>query len=255
MNRRDAPIALSPRGVLALLLAVTGLLLAGHVLVTIAEFSFGRDHVFGFRRLLDFNGEGNAPAWYSSLLFLFGSVLLAVIARQRRVTGERFHRHWGGLALVFLFLGFDEAAAVHEQLIDPVREALGTGGALLHAWIIPYALALAVLLIVYVPFLRALPPRTLRLMLLAGALYLAGAVGMEMVGGYAWDRDPVRGVPIVAIMALEETLEMVGLSVAVYALLDHLAREHPVVGIRFGGDADEAPGLPGARRAPETRAP
>ena len=237
MTDREQPITISPRRVLRILLAIAGLLLLGHALVTLAEFGFGRDHVLGFRRLLDFNGEGNAPAWYSSLLFLLGAVLLMVVWRVQSAAGDRFRRHWAGLALVFLFLALDEAAAVHEQLIDPVRDALGTGGALLHAWVIPYSVALALLLVVYVPFLRALPARTRRLMVVAGTIYVAGAIGMEMIGGYAWDRNPVRGVPIIAIMALEETLEMVGLAIFAYALLDHLGRIRPEFGIRIEATA------------------
>lgn len=255
MNGRDRAIVLSPRGVVRLLLAITGLLLLGHALVTVAEFASGRDHVFGLRRLLDFNGEGNAPAWYSSLLFLLGAALLALVARECRAEGRRWQGHWAGLALVFLFLALDEAAAVHEQLIDPVRDALGAGGVFLHAWIIPYVTALALLLLVYLPFLRGLPARTLRLMLLAGAVFVAGAVAMEMVGGYVWDRHPVRGVAIVAIMAVEETLEMVGLALFAYAMLDHLAREHPDLAVRIAGSAREPPASGPTRRAPPTRAP
>ncbi|MGE5927319.1 MAG: hypothetical protein ACM357_08190 [Gemmatimonadota bacterium] len=232
MSPPDSGMTVSPGGVLRLLLGIIAVLLLGHALATIAEFGFGRDHVFGLRRLLDFNGEANAPAWFSSVLLLLGAGLLAVVARERRAVGDRFFAHWAVLALIFFFLALDEVAAVHEKLIDPMRDALGTGGALLHAWIVPYALGLLLLLVVYLPFLRALPARTLRLMLGAGAVYLAGAVGMEMVGGSLWDRMPVRGVPIIAIMAIEETLEMVGLALFAYGLLDHLAREHPVLTVR-----------------------
>ena len=235
MNRGDPGITVSPGGVLRLLLVIIAALLLGHVFVTVAEFGFGRDHVFGLRRLLDFNGEANAPAWFSSLLLLLGSALLAVVAHEGRATGNRFFAHWAVLALIFLFLALDEAAAVHEKVIDPVRDAFGAGGALLHAWIIPYVLGLTLLLVVYLPFLRALPARTLRLVLAAAAVYLAGAVGMEMVGGYLWDRLPVRDVPIIAVMAIEETLEMVGLALFAYGILDHLAREHPVVTVRITG--------------------
>jgi hypothetical protein len=256
---RERAIAISPQRVLRLLLAITAVLVLGHAVVTIAEFGFGRDHALGLRRLFDFNGEGNAPAWYSSLLFLLGAALLAVVWHERRAEGLRFSRHWAGLALVFLFLALDEAASIHEQLIDPVRDALGTGGAFLHAWIIPYGIALALLLMAYLPFLRALPARTLRLLLAAGGVYLAGAVGMEMVGGYVWDRHPVRGIPIIAIMALEEALEMVGLAIFAFALLDHLAREHPFVGVRIAashaGIAGREPPSPGELRASTTRAP
>ena len=235
MIRRDPGITVSPGGVLRLLLAIIAILLVGHALVTVAEFGFGRDHVFGLRALLDFDGEANAPAWFSSLLLLLGSVLLTVVAHERRAIGDRFFAHWVVLALIFLFLALDEATAVHEKLIDPMRDALGTGGVLLHAWVIPYALGLTLLLVVYLPFLRALPVRTLRLVLAAGAVYLAGAVGLEMVGGYLWDRMPIRGVPIIAVMAIEETLEMGGTALFVYGILDHLAREHPVVTVRISG--------------------
>lgn len=234
MNERSHVLDVSPRGVLTGLLGITGLLLLGHAIVTIAEFGFGHDHVLGLRRLLDFDGEGTAPAWFSSLLFLASAAILGVIWHARRAGGDRFRGHWAVLAAVFLFLALDEAAAVHEQLIDPVRRALDTGGALLHAWIIPYGIALTVMLALYIPFLRGLPARTLRLMLAAGALYVAGAIGMEIVGGYVWDRDPVRGIAIVAIMAVEETLEMVGLALFVYALLDYLARVNPLLGFRIG---------------------
>ena len=252
MTEPAGTIGVSPRAVLRVLLGIAALLLLGHALATVAEFGFGRDHVLGFRRLLDFNGEDNAPAWYSSLLFVLDGLLLAVIWHGSRADGDRHHRHWAGLALVFFFLALDEAAAVHEQLIDPVRAALDTSGALLHAWIIPYGVALAILLAIYIPFLRRLPARTRRLMLLAGAVYVAGAVGMEMVGGHAWDRHPVRGVPIIAIMAFEETFEMVGLALFAYALLDHLARERPLVGIRIGDAAADPPGR--SRANPRARA-
>ncbi|HEU4829547.1 MAG TPA: hypothetical protein VFT04_10145 [Gemmatimonadales bacterium] len=230
-------IGISPRGVLVTLLAITGLLLLGHAIVTVAEFGFGHDHVLGLRRLLDFNGEGNAPAWFSSLLFCFCAVLLGVIWHAHRAARNRFRSHWAVLAAVFLFLALDEAAAVHEKLIDPVRSALDTGGVLLHAWIIPYGIALVFLLVVYLPFLRALPARTLRLMLAAGAVYVAGAIGVEIVGGYVWDRNPARGVAIVAIMAFEETLEMVGLALFAYTLLDYLARVSPLLEVRIGEQA------------------
>ncbi len=112
---------------------------------------------------------------------------------------------------------------------------LALGSALLPmASHIPARLVIGLLLVVYVPFLRSLPRRTFRLMLLSGAIYVGGAIGMEMVGGYAWDRHPVRGVPIIAIMALEETLEMVGLAIFAYALLDYVARHFPAFGVRIG---------------------
>ena len=237
MTETGPTIELSPGRVFALLTGIAGLLLAGHAGATIAEFGFGRDHLLGLTRLLNFEGELTIPAWYSSLLLLLCAALLALVWRVR---ADRFHPHWAALAAIFLFLALDEAVAIHEQLIDPVRNALGTGGALLHAWVIPYGIAGLVLLLVYRPFLLALPRRTLHLMVASGALYVGGAVAMEMVGGYVWDRNPVRGIPIIAIMALEETLEMVGLALFAYTLLDLLAREGIRITVRFPSTPDRA---------------
>ena len=80
-------LEIAPRRVLAWLLGIIALLVLGHGLVTVAEFGFGRDHVMGFRRLLNFDGEQTIPAWYSSLLFLLPGLFCAFIARLRRRAG------------------------------------------------------------------------------------------------------------------------------------------------------------------------
>ncbi|HEX6644895.1 MAG TPA: hypothetical protein VF037_09455 [Gemmatimonadales bacterium] len=237
----EAPdLVLRPRRVLAWLLGTVALLVLGHAGATVAEFGFGRDHVLGFRRLLNFDGEGTIPAWYSSLLFLLPGLLCAAIARLRRRAGDRFHAHWLVLAAVFVFLALDEATAIHEQLIGAFRDEFSTSGALLHAWVIPYGIFVMALGILYVPFLRALPRRTRRLVIASAATFLAGAIVMEMVGGYVWDRHAVRGIPIIVIMAAEETLEMAGLAFFSYALLDFIAREHPDAALRAGPAREDA---------------
>ncbi|HLS47494.1 MAG TPA: hypothetical protein VK012_03185 [Gemmatimonadales bacterium] len=227
---------ITPARTLAVLLGIIAVLVAVHAFATVAEFGFGHDYLFGLARIVNFDGESTAPAWFSSLLLLGASLLLALIWHRQRASGGRYRFHWAGLAVVFLLLALDEAVAFHEELSEPVRNRLGAGGAFLHAWIIPYAVLGLLLLAAYVPFLRALPRRPLLLVLLAGALYVGGAMGMEMVGGYAWDTNPVRGPAIVAIMAVEETFEMVGLAVFIYALLDYLARGSAEPGAATGSD-------------------
>jgi hypothetical protein len=239
--RDPARLELEPRRVLAWLLGIIALLVLGHALVTVAEFGFGHDHVMGFRRLLDFDRELAIPAWYSSLLFLLPGLLGFAIARLRRHAGDRFHAHWLVLGLIFTFLALDEATAVHEQFIGHFREQFSTSGALLHAWIIPYGIAVIALGVLYLPFLRALPRRTRVLMIGSAAIFLAGAIIMEMAGGYAWDRHPVRGIPIIAIMAVEETLEMTGLAFFSYTLLDFMAREHPDAALGVRPVREDAP--------------
>ena len=41
-----------------------------------------------------------------------------------------YAKHWHGLAFVFIFLGVDEMASIHELLTNPLREAFNTSGIL-----------------------------------------------------------------------------------------------------------------------------
>ena len=59
--------------------------------------------------------------------------------------------------------------------------------------------------LLYVPFLRDLEPRTRNGFLLAGFLYLCGTLGMEMVGGvWADDRSFIDPVYLNVIVPIEE---------------------------------------------------
>lgn len=76
-----------------------------------------------------------------------------------------------------------------------------------------------------VPFLLSLPRRSAALFIASGALFVGGALGLEMASGYV---ITARGeeAPLVALLAIcEETLEMLGLALFTGALCDHLARQ------------------------------
>ncbi len=65
----------------------------------------------------------------------------------------------------------------------------------------------------------------------AGLVYVAGAIGMEMVGSaYASVHTTVNAVYAMLIVTIEETLEMLGLVLFVYTLLSHIGAR----GMSFG---------------------
>ena len=70
------------------------------------------------------------------------------------------------------------------------------------------------------------------LVLLAGAIHVTGAMGMEILGGLL-DRDPQNFVRAL-VVTLEETLEMIGIMVLIRALLLYL--EHLAVTLICGDD-------------------
>jgi hypothetical protein len=172
--------------------------------------------------LFDIRAEANVPAWLSSALLLLGSGLSAVIALLKRESRDRWRRHWLALALIFAYLSLDEAAAIHEHLIWILGDLPEVGGLLYYPWVVVGFAFVVAFLVAFARFFVHLPRRTRVLFLLAGACYVGGALGLEMVGGlflHAGGHSPVTH----AIQFVEETLEMAGSAIFAYALIDYLA--------------------------------
>ena len=63
----------------------------------------------------------------------------------------------------------------------------------------------------------------------AAATYLSGVIVMELVGGYFDEIHGSNNFRYNMISALEESLEMTGLIIFIYGLLDYLSREYDTV--------------------------
>jgi hypothetical protein len=242
-------IVLNPRRVAAVLLCTVAALVAASTAGQLVVHLTGHDYVYGFVPRFSLVEEANVPTWYSSVALLACAVLLAAVARTEREAGSRFVRHWKVLALGFLYLSVDEAAALHELLIEPLRGALGAGGLFYFAWVVPALAALAVLGLAYLRFLAHLPPRTRRLFLAAAATFVGGAVGAEMVGGAWVESRGFHNAGSALLWTVEESLEMVGIVVFIYALLRHLELRGGAFAIRVGTGGGEQAGEPAG--APE----
>jgi hypothetical protein len=227
-------IVLNPRRAAAVLLCTVAALVAASSAGQLAVHLTGHDHLYGFVPRFSLVEEANVPTWYSSVALLACAALLAAVARTEREAGSRFVLHWKVLALLFLGLSVDEAAALHELLIEPVRGALGAGGLFYFAWVVPALAALALLGLAYFRFLVHLPPQTRRLFLAAAATFVGGAVGAEMVGGAWVESRGFHNAGSALLWTVEESLEMVGIVVFVYALLRHLELRGGTVTVRFG---------------------
>ena len=181
-----------------------------------------RAAVMEFHNAFDANREKSFPNLYSAYALLLCSLLLGAISLARRTDGARYVAHWALLCGVFLYLSVDEALVIHEKLISPFQSALDTDGFLRHAWVIPGAVAVLVLGLAYLRFVLDLPPGIRNLFVLAGAVYVGGALGMEMVGGYYLSVfGDTLGQELVT--NTEEALEMLGVVAFVYALLLYLS--------------------------------
>lgn len=234
MTSSMVTLQLSAGRVAVVLLWVIAALVSIHAISLFAWFELGRDHQLGLLRMFNLNEEGNAPAWFSGTALLASAFLLAAAWRTARMANEAYARHWGALALIFIFLAIDEAASVHELLIEPVRALLGTSGALYFAWVIPYGLAVLAVAIAYSRFMLALPRRTALLFLGAALLFVGGALGLEMLAPYRFDWTEPLSMPVFVNLLFEETFEMLGSAMFIYALLDYLGRRNARIEFRFG---------------------
>lgn len=175
---------------------------------------------------INLDAENSLPAWFSSMLLLVNAAVLGLIAFAAKSKKDPQAIYWIVLAWVFVFLSADEVASLHERTMGPLRDMLGTSGVFFFAWIIPFGAALLVMAMFYARFLLRLPLRSLVLFITAGSLYVGGAIGMEMVGGAFVAEHGYDNTPYVIAMTIEETLEIVGLSVFFIALRRHLEESY-----------------------------
>ena len=212
--------AIDPRRVTRLLVLATVALTVGHLAALYVHHGLGYDYALGLVPLFDFNMESNAPTWFSSALLLGVGIVAAVIASR----AAALRGHWLLVAGVALFLSLDESVQLHELLSALLRRglAVGPGFSLAVAAIVgllPVLLGAAV----FYRFLRALPRSTAVGLVVAGAVYLGGAVGVDTVVA-AIDFGGEGGAVSLALHTVEELLEMAGLILAIHVLLVHLQR-------------------------------
>jgi hypothetical protein len=176
-----------------------------------------------FVRLFDLDTEANVPTFCAVLQLACAAVLLMVIGLTASQRGFAFARHWLVLGAVFTFLSLDELAHIHESLSASVRRRLHVEGFFHFAWVIPYGILTAMIGIAYLRFLMHLPRRTRRLMVLSALVYVGGAIGMELYGGYLHTRPGAVAAPMyMTEVLIEEGMEMFGSALFIYTLLDYL---------------------------------
>jgi hypothetical protein len=180
--------------------------------------------------------EANLPSWISASLWLLAAMAALPIALGQR----KDRRYWLGLAILFAFLSLDEAAMFHERFGDAFGAAFSGNDYLFYNWLLYGLVFIAAIGLIYLPFLWHLPRSTRRGLLVAGGVFVGGAIGVEMIGAAvitgAIEPDHLGIFWRLQLMA-EEGLEMLGLTLLIRALLRHLANFRPVLRIRIGARA------------------
>ncbi|MFO0549174.1 MAG: hypothetical protein U0271_12355 [Polyangiaceae bacterium] len=194
------------------------LVVAAGVASEVAKAVYRLPSDYGFVPYFSLSYEANFPTWYSSVLLLACAALLALAARAPRADTDPKGAPWWILAAGFTFMSLDEVMSLHELTGTLVR----AHGVLHFSWVIPALVLVGALGLYFIPFLKALPPKTRNRFVAAGAVYVFGAVGMELPLGYWVERYGDSGLGYGLIDALEEALEILGAQLFLLALLDHV---------------------------------
>ncbi len=218
--------SINPRKV-ALIFGIIALFLAAESLYSeyLVETYLGSSSTALLGPILDLfsvNLEQSIPTWYNALILTIAGTLLAVIAVAKQAQRDRFRIYWIGLAVIFFYLSMDESAVIHEILSDPLQTLFHSTGYLAFGWQIAAAPLVVLFALVYLRFLLHLPAGTRNLFILAGGLYVGGALIVDAISANEWVHDNGITLFYLAIGTLEELFEMQGVVVFIYALLRYL---------------------------------
>jgi hypothetical protein len=200
------------------LLAAAGLLTALGLGAEVAHYAGGGTGLEPLVAFVSLSYERNLPTWYASGLLLCCALALALISRVASRSREAGRRHWTALACVFTYISLDEAVGLHEHL----GGLLELDGVLFFSWVVPAAVVVALGGLAFLPFLARLPPRRRWQFLVAGGLYVGGALVMELPLGWWTERHGNDNLVYALIDHVEEALELVGVSLFLGALMEEL---------------------------------
>lgn len=232
-------MSLNPTAIAGSLGAIAVLLVLASIGMQFSKFVLGHGGLKGLVRLFYIDAERNIPTYFSVLLMIFAALLLAVIALLNQKQRTPFASKWAVLSAGFLFMAFDEAFQVHEKLILPVRALLsgslpdGTLGIFYFAWVIPGGMLVLFLGLFFSRFLLHLPALARHRFLTAATLYLGGAIGVELIGGRYAESLVAENWTYSLIVTVEESLEMAGLVVFIWALLEYCAEHYREIRFQF----------------------
>lgn len=191
---------------------------------------FGLDHMGGLGPLIELDEESNIPTLFSVVILLLASVTSYLGCKL--LPPETVSRKWGWylLSVGFVAMAIDEFVGIHEHIGAVAHELLGNvafHGLFRFVWPIPALGLLLVLAFVFIPFLRYLPPAFRLRLCVSGAIYMGGAVGMEMVGGYYYEYIAAgdrANFGYSMLTVIEETMEMSGIVLYISTMLREVRR-------------------------------
>jgi hypothetical protein len=171
-----------------------------------------------YLRHFSFNEEHSLPTWYSAILLYTA----ALLSWEAAAADRSLSSYWKGLAATFVLLSIDEDVSFHEAFITLLSFLRAYSDYLYFSWVALGAVFVLVFLMIYLPFLRRLPRPTAGRIFLAGAVYVTGALILEVIDGKILLLYGENSLPYIIGYLFEDLLEMTGILIYLHAVLAHL---------------------------------
>jgi len=183
---------------------------------------------YRIRLLFDLDGETNIPTWFSSAQ-LFSLFVLSVIY-SIQIENKHLSNFYLSIGLVFLFFSADETAMIHEGITVFFNKlSIHSFFPKAHGmWILVYSIILIILGFIFWKGLLAFwNEKTGRAIFIIGAVvFVVGGVGFEVLGYYLSLHQRVESMLHIIEVTAEESFELLGQSLMIYALLSKLSSTH-----------------------------
>lgn len=234
-------IHITPKTIALVLTCAICLLVLAHLIALyfLPEAERGEHLAAAMDKFFNLNNERNIPTFYASFQLVCCSLLSFLVYSIYKKKGVKQRHYWLTLTIIFFYLSLDEVLQIHERLNNAFQGLFPKTETqyVFWPWIIAYS-CLAILIGVYfLKFLLMLKPKTRKLFILAGSIYVTGALVMEFIGNEFFEYN--YNIVMWTLITLEEVFELAGIAIFIYAVFDYITPLTLEIGIEKDAPADK----------------
>ena len=174
--------------------------------------------------VLDLDFEESFYTWFSTVMLSAAAFMCFFLSLKDHGQTKNVKTQWRILGSIFFLLSADEMLSFHERVSGMLSTSFTTSGMFEFAWVIPALVIIPIFFFLFFPFIRHLHTHVSYTIIIAGSIFVFGAVGMEMIAGIFISenssQDDVFTSPIYRFLVnIEEGLEVLGVIIFIKALL------------------------------------
>ncbi len=231
-------IDISPRRVFLCLIAVSSGLVVLHIVGQVSRLCFDHGNLKGLVALFNLEDEYNIPSFWSSVQWLIAGTVACGVTLCERGRKTTYWVYWGAIAAMCVLFAVDETVQLHERLgavlqSFAIAEGVKPAGFLFYLWVIPGGIFALAVFALFFRFLLALPRNVAFLLVASGIVYVSGAIVFEMFEGRVDAEGGYMGPLYTALVTFEESLEMFGVCIFVYAMFHYLRLTSPQIELKI----------------------